>query len=167
MVYRTLIRTIKEWIHVDETMERILNEPVTAVMTRCPLPVHTDTPLSTILERFSSSSHPLVVVEKDGRLAGVITPMDLISVLVPAAGPSNRHLISGLDRFLKSAAQNAEDVMSDEPLTLPEGARISDALREMEHGYSSSIILIDTQNVAVGCVELTDIIAYLFRSEPR
>lgn len=152
---------------MDETTEKILNEPVTAVMTRCPFPVHKDTPLSAILERFSTSSHPLIVVEKDGSLAGVINPMDLISVLTPGAGPTSRHLISGLDRFLKSAAQNAEDVMSDEPLTLPESARISDALREMEHGHSSAIILINTRNMAVGCVELTDIIAYLHRSMSR
>jgi CBS domain-containing protein len=151
----------------EEEIERTLQQPVTAVMTRCPLPVHTDTPLSAILERFSTSSHPLIVVGNDGSLAGVITPMDLISVLTPGAGATNRHLISGLDRFLKSAAQNAEDVMSDDPLTLTDGARISDALQTMERGHSSSIILVNEKNMAVGCVELTDIIAYLHRSTSR
>jgi CBS domain-containing protein len=152
---------------VEEEIEKILKEPVRAVMTRCPLPLHPDTPLSSVFEQFSHSNHPLIVVDTDGTLAGVITPADLISVLTPCEGPKGRPQISGLDRFLKSTAQNARDLMSDEPLTVPEHAKICDALLAMEHGHSSSVILVDGKNCAVGCIELSDIIAYLCRSLPR
>jgi len=152
---------------VEKAIEKILNEPVTAVMTACPLPVRPDMPLSVVFERFSHSNHPLTVVDADGTLAGVITPMDLISVLTPDEAPGGRHQISGLDRFLKSTAQDARDLMSDEPLTVPENAKIADALQAMEHGHSSSVILMNSMDQAVGCIELSDIIAYLVRSLPR
>jgi CBS domain-containing protein len=152
---------------VEKAIEKILQEPATAVMTRCPLPVHPDTPVFTVLERFSHSNHPVIVVDTDGTLVGVITPMDLISVLYPGDGQGGRHLISGLDRFLKSTAQNARDLMSDEPLTVPEDTKICDALQAMEQGHSSSVIIVNEKNVAVGCIELADIIAYLYRFLPR
>jgi len=152
---------------VEKAIEKILKEPVAAVMTACPLPVRPDTPLSVVLERFSHSNHPLTVVDADGTLAGVITPMDLISVLTPDEAPGGRHQISGLDRFLKSTAQDARDLMSDEPLTVPENAKIADALQAMEYGHSSSVILMNSKDQAVGCIELSDIIAYLVRSLPR
>ena len=152
---------------VEKTLEKILQQPVSAVMTACPLPLKPDVPLSHILERFSHSNHPLTVVESDGRLAGVITSADLISVLTPGAVPGERHGIPGLDRLLKSTAQNARDIMSDEPLTVPETAKIADALHVMEHGHSASVILINANHQAVGCIELSDIIAYFYRSLPR
>jgi len=152
---------------VEKAIEKILQEPATAVMTRCPLPVHPDTPILSVLERFSHSNHPVIVVDTDGTLAGVITPEDLISLLIPGEGHGGRHLISGLDRFLKSTAQNARDLMSDEPLTVPEDTKICDVLQAMEHAHSSSVILMNGKDVAVGCIELADIIAYLYRSLPR
>ncbi len=152
---------------VEKTIEKILQEPVTAVMTRCPLPVHPETPIFRVLEQFSHSNHPVIVVDSDGTLAGVITSMDIISALTPGGGLGGRHMISELDRFLKSTAQNARDLMSDEPLTVPEDAKICDALQAMEHGHSSSVILLNEKNIAVGCIELADIIAYLNRSLPH
>ena len=152
---------------MEDEIAYVMQEPVTAVMTRCPLPVHPDTPVARVLEQYSHTSHPVVVAETDGTLAGVITPMDLIEVIAPGKGPNKRHMISGLDRFLKSTAQNARDLMSDEPVTVPHTARISDALETMEHGHATSVILLDEKNVAVGCVELADIIAYLLRPRPH
>lgn len=152
---------------MEKSIEKALQEPVITVMTRCPLPIHPDTPISRVFEQFSHSNHPVIVVDSDGTLAGVITPTDIISVLTPDEGLGGRHLISGLDRFLKSTAQNARDLMSDEPFTVPENAKICDALQAMEHGHSSSVILLNEKNVAVGCIELADIIAYLYRSQPH
>ncbi len=152
---------------MEKSLEKILQEPVTAVMTRCPLPVHPDTPIFRVLEQFSHSNHPVIVVDSDGTLAGVITSMDIISALTPGEGFGSRHQISELDRFLKSTAHNARDLMSDEPLTVPEDAKICEALQAMEHGHSSSVILLNEKNIAVGCIELADIIAYLYRSLPH
>ena len=166
MASRTYIR-MKQGKMMEEAIEKNLQEPVTVVMTKCPLPVHPDTPLSRVLEQFSHTNHPVIVVDTDGTLAGVITPLDLITALTPGEGTGGRHSISELDRLLKSTAQNARDLMSDEPLTIPEDSNIGDALLAMEHGHSTSVILLNAKNAAVGCVELADIIAYLYRFLPR
>lgn len=153
---------------MEEAIEKAIQEPVTAAMTKCPLSILPDAPLFEVLEQFSrQSNHPLIVIDPDGTLSGVITPMDLISALTPGAGFRGRHQISGLDRFLKSTAKNARDLMSDEPITVNENATISDALRTMEHAHSSSVIIVNDKKVAVGCIELADIIAYLHRSLAR
>ena len=150
---------------VDEVLEKRLDEPVTAAMTLCPIPVRPDTSFSHVLLQYSrQSDHPVIVENPDGTLAGVITPKDLISALIPADGTGGRYLISDLDRILKSTAQNAGDILSDEPLTVPEHAQIRDALLVMEHGHSSSVIIVNGKNVPVGCVNLADIIAFLIRS---
>lgn len=149
---------------MEKAIEKAIQESVTVIMTKCPLSIHPDTPLSHVLEEFSrQSNHLLTVIENDGTLLGVITPLDLIAAITPGAGTGGRHRISGLDRFLKSTAQNARDLMSDEPLTLREDATIGDALRTMEHGHSPSVIIVDEKKTAVGCIELADIIAYLHR----
>lgn len=162
-----LIRNTGRGTRVEEEIVKVLQEPVTVVMIPCPPAVHPDTPVTRVLEQFSRTGHPMLVVGTDGSFAGVITPGDLISVISPGNGPKKRYIISGLDRFLKSTAQNARDLMSDEPLTVPATARISDALQAMEHGHATSVILLDEKNMAVGCVELSGIIAYLIRSLPR
>lgn len=150
---------------MEGSLEKSLEEPVTAVMTLCPIPVHPDTPFSHVLEQYSrQSDHPLIVKNPDGTLAGVITAADLISALLPGDSAGGRYLISELDRILKSTAQNARDLLSDEPLTVPEYAKIRDALLAMEHGHSSSVIIIDGKNKPVGCISLADIIAFLIRS---
>jgi CBS-domain-containing membrane protein len=149
----------------EEEIEKILRQPVTGIMIACPLPVSPDASLITVLGQFSrQGNHPLMVLEDDGTLAGVITPVDLISVLTPLGGSGERHLISGLDRFLKSTAQNAGDIMSDEPMRVRTDATLGDALREMEHAHSTSVIVVNEKNTAVGCIELADIIAVLSRS---
>jgi CBS-domain-containing membrane protein len=153
---------------VDERIEKAIREPVNVVMSKCPLAIQPDAPIPRVLEQFSrQSNHPLMVIEPDGTLAGVITPMDLISALTPSAGTGGRHRISGLDRYLKSTAQNARDLISDEPMTIHKDATIGDALRRMEHSHSPSVIIVDENEAAVGCIELADIIAYLHRSLSR
>ena len=152
----------KKGIAVDQSREKKMHEPITGVMTRCPITVDPETPFSRVLEQYScQSDHPLIVVNPDGTLAGVITSRDLISVLIPGDGTGGRYLISELDRILKSTAQNAGDLISDEPLTVSDTAKIRDALLAMEHGYSSQVIVINNKNEPVGCIGLADIIAFL------
>jgi CBS domain-containing protein len=150
---------------VEESYEIILQEPVTMAMTQCPLPIHPDTSLFEVFEQFSrQSNHPIIVINPDNTLAGVITPMDIISVLTPGEAAGGRYLISELDRLLKSIAHSASDLLSDEPLTVSEDAKIRDALLAMEHGHSSSVIVVNRKMEPVGCINLSDIIAFLIRS---
>jgi len=135
-------------------------------MTSCPLSVHPDTPRSQVLELFSrESDNPLLVTESDGSLAGVITPLDIIASLIPAAGTGGRHRISELDRYLKSTAQNARDLISDEPMTLQKNATIGEALQMMEQSHSPTLIVVSEDRTAAGCVALAQVIAYLIRSQ--
>jgi CBS domain containing-hemolysin-like protein len=150
--------------HLDEIISRALSEPATAVMAACPLSILPDAPLSDVFDRFSrQSNHPLIVIDKDGTVSGVITPVDLIAAITPLSGFRGRHHISGLDRFLKSTARTAHDLMSEETLLVHEKATISDVLRRMEHAHATSVIIVDAAKKPVGCVELSDIIAYLHR----
>lgn len=149
---------------MGKALEKILQESVTTIMTQCPLSVYQDTPFSQVLEQYSQQSNlPLIVSNPDGTLAGVITPMDLISALTPGDGSGGRYLISELDRLLKSTAKNAYDLISDESLTVPESAKIKDALLALEHGHSSSVIIVNGKNEPIGCISLADIIAFLIR----
>lgn len=142
-----------------------LHEHVDTVMTSCPPSVPADTPRLQVLERFSrESDKPVLVTEADGSLAGVITPRDIIATLTPDADVGGRHRISELDRYLKSTAQNARDLVSDEPLTLKKSATIGDALQKMEQSHSPTLIVVDEDGRAVGCVALAPVIAYLTRS---
>lgn len=153
---------------MEERIESAIRERVDGVITSCPLAVQADAPLSQVLEQFSrQGNHPLIVVEPDGTLAGVISPTNLITALTPAEGTGGRHRISGLDRYLKSTAQNARDLISDIPLTIGKNARIDDTLRMMEQTQSPSVIVVDETGAAVGCVELADIIAYLHNTLNR
>ena len=136
-------------------------------MTQCPLPVYPDTPFLHVLEQYSrQSNHPLIIINPDGTLAGVITSMDLISALTPRQSARNKYLITELDRLLKSTAENARDLLSDEPLTVPDTGNIRDALLAMEHSHSSSVIVVNRKNQPIGCIGLADIIAFLISSLP-
>jgi CBS domain-containing protein len=148
---------------MEDTYRKRLQEPVTEVMISCPLPVSPDASLPIVLEHYSrQSNHPLIIISPDGTLTGVITPMGLISALIPGNGAGGRYLISELDRLLKSTAQSARDLISDEPLTVPDHATIKDALLAMEHGHSSSVIIVNPKNEPVGCTDLAGIISFLF-----
>lgn len=101
----------------------------------------------------------------DGTFAGVITTKDLISALTPGDGAGGRYLISELDRILKTTARNAQDLLSDESITVPENASISDALQAMEYGNSSMVIIVNRKNKPIGCITLADIIGHLIHSD--
>jgi Predicted signal-transduction protein containing cAMP-binding and CBS domains len=149
----------------EDRIETALRERVDTVMTRCPLTIHADTPRSEVLGLFSrQSSTPVLVTESDGSLAGVITPRDIITTLTPDADAGGRNRISELDRYLKSTAQNARDLVSDEPVTIWKNATIGDALQRMEQSHFTTVIVVGEDGMPVGCVDLAEIIAYLTRS---
>jgi CBS-domain-containing membrane protein len=157
---------IQERNMAEDRIETRLHERVDTVMTPCPLSISADIPRSQVLELFSrQNDKPVLVTESDGSLAGVITPLDIIAALIPAAGSGGRHRISELDRYLKSTAQNARDLISDEPVTLKKNATIGEALQMMEQSHSTTIIVVNEDGTAAGCVTLAQVIASLTRSQ--
>ena len=141
---------------------------VTAVMKVIPLSISPDLPLHEVLLRFSKAGNqPLVVIEPGGGFVGVITPMDIVEAISSSMGLQNKRMISDFERFLKGSAQTAGDLITDERMLVQDHARISEAISVMERTRSSFIIVVNKQNSAIGCVELSDIIAYVIRSGPR
>lgn len=137
---------------------------VTAVMKACPLPVPPDLPLHEVFLRFSKDGNrPLVVIGPGGVFVGVITPMDLIEAISSSMGLKSKRMISGFERFLKGTAQTAGDLITDERMVVQDHARITEAISVMERTRSSFIIVVNEQNSAIGCVELSDIIAYVIK----
>ncbi|MDP3565008.1 MAG: CBS domain-containing protein [Methanoregula sp.] len=132
------------------------------LMKRCPLSILPDLPLSEIIQRFSEANNfPLMVIEPDGTYAGVITPMDILAAISPAAGIRHAPSISGLDRLMKSTARTARDLMTEGEGSLFEDAEVSDAIRLMERTHSTLIIVLNNEQKPVGCITLSDIIGGL------
>jgi len=147
---------------LDGHLHSVLQQPVTAVMTGCPLSVPPDTPVTEVLDRFSRAGvHELMVIGCNGTVEGVITSRDVIAAITPGAGTRKDHQISGLDRLLKSTAATARDLVSEESLRIPDNSTIIEALSAMEHSFASSLIVVDGNNIAVGCVDLSGILALL------
>ncbi|MFA4860827.1 CBS domain-containing protein [Methanoregula sp.] len=147
---------------MDDVIQRAALYPVTDVMTSCPLSVHPETPVPEILDLFSRPNlHQVLVIGDDEKVYGVITTRDIIAAVTPGAGSLKGHQIAGLDRLLKSTASAARDLVSDEPLSISMTATLLDALKAMEHSFSPSLIVVDKNNRAVGCVNLAGILSFL------
>jgi predicted transcriptional regulator len=147
---------------LDNEVQQALQQPVTTVMTSCPFSVRPDTPIAEVLRLFSRPGvHQLIVTGTDGTVYGVITSRDIIAAITPGAGTLKSHHISGLDRLMKSFAAVASDLVSGEVLKIPDSATILEALRAMEHAYSSSLIVVNRDGTAVGCIDLASILALL------
>lgn len=143
-------------------MERAARHPVTEVLRPCPLAIRPDTPVAEVFLKFSHPDvHQLLVIGEDKTVAGVITTRDVIEAITPGAGTLKSHQISGLDRLLKSTATTARDLVSSKPHTIPSTATLLEALREMEHASASSLIITDRTNMAIGCIDLAGILAFL------
>jgi CBS domain containing-hemolysin-like protein len=148
----------------DEQL-RAGQQAVTAVMKACPPPIPPDLPLHEVFLRFSKEGNrPLVVTGPGGVFAGVITPMDIVEAISSSMGLKNKRMISGFERFLKGTAQTAGDLIADERIIVRDHARITEVISVMERTRSSFIIVVNEQNSAIGCVELSDIIAYGIQS---
>jgi len=82
------------------------------------------------------------VVEKDGRLAGIITDGDLRRKM--ATTPNIQDL-------------NAQDVMTTNPVTIPQTTLAVEALALMEQRKITSIVVIDAERRVEGVVHLHDL----------
>lgn len=82
------------------------------------------------------------VVEKDGRLAGIITDGDLRRKMAAAANVLEL---------------TAKDVMSPNPVTIPHTTLAAEALAMLEQGKITSIVVIDADRRVEGIVHLHDL----------
>ncbi|GAB7014687.1 hypothetical protein JCM10550A_00530 [Methanogenium cariaci] len=138
--------------------------PITAIMQEDFVRVHPETPVADIYRSFTRKGcFDIIVCDEACRFLGIITRMDLLSAITPGMGVRSRRKLGCLECLHKSAARHAGELMTRSHVTVPDTATIAETLLAMEKNRHPDLIVIDGDGVAVGLVEMCDIIAFLVR----
>ena len=132
----------------------LLDAKIKVLNRRDPLTARPGTALAECLAAIQRSGvgDLVIVVEDDGRLAGVLTERDIFGRLIG----------SSVD-----VRQPVDDFMTTSPHTLsPEGS-IREALELMQSGRYRNIPLVDEHGGLVGIVRQVDILKYLAEAFPE
>ncbi|WP_058969115.1 KpsF/GutQ family sugar-phosphate isomerase [Type-D symbiont of Plautia stali] len=128
--------------HPGGSLGRRLLTRVVDVMQRDVPTVKTDAPFKIVIQRITSGCQGMVVVEDaTGNLAGIITDGDL------------RRFMEKEDEL---GTATAEQMMTREPLTLPEETMIFEAEEKMQKHRVSSLLVTDKTNKITGLVRIFD-----------
>ncbi|MDD5420402.1 MAG: CBS domain-containing protein [Methanomicrobiaceae archaeon] len=139
--------------------------PVTEIMRREFEHVLPETPLDIVLEKFSERGrHGLIVLDDAGRFAGVILLTDLLSCINPHIGIPSRRRGHGIMCILRGSEQMAGDLVTRPHLAIPQTATLEDALGHMAQDQHPYLVVTDDAGIALGCLELSDIILFLRES---
>jgi arabinose-5-phosphate isomerase len=85
-----------------------------------------------------------MLVEADGRLCGLFTDSDLARLF-------ERRADAALDRPIR-------EVMTAQPITVPVGARVAEALEILRRYKISELPVVDADGRPVGLLDITDLI---------
>jgi CBS domain-containing protein len=135
----------------------ILDETLAVIGRREPLAVGSGASLADCLRLIQRSGvgDSVLVVDADGRLAGVLTERDVFGHLTGGPGDG-----AGLDRPV-------ETLMNADPHRLRLDQTVRDAMELMQTGRYRNIPLVDEDRRAVGVVRQQDILRYLAESFPE
>lgn len=140
------------------------NTPISEIMQTDFARVHTETPVADIYRSFTGRGcDDIIVCDEDDRFQGIITRMDLLSSITPGMGIRSRRKLGCLECIHKSAALHAGDLMTRSHVTVPYTATVAETLQAMEKNRHPDVIVVDTDGIARGLVEMCDIIAFLVR----
>jgi len=140
------------------------NTPIREIMQTDFPRVHQETPIAEIYRSFTGRGcADIIVCDEDDRFLGIITRMDLLSGITPGMGIRSRRKMGCLECIHKSAALHAGDLMTRSHVTVPASATVAETLQAMEKNRHPDVIVVDEQGIAVGLVEMCDIIAFLVR----
>lgn len=141
------------------------------IMTKEVVSVGPDTPLieaAKILVEYKFDGVP--VVDKENKLAGILTEYDLISKSSAIHLPTFQKIIQDIGVYRKDkkhftkdleeiASLRVKDVMNNDPLTLPEDATYEDAVTAFrDHHRVNPIPVIDKDKKVVGVVSRYDVL---------
>ena len=107
------------------------------------------------------------VVDKDGRLIGLVTEYDLINKTSAVHLPTLQVVLKNIPLFKQDQAHFQEeilslkvsDIMNKEPLTLPEAASFEDVIKLFkEHHRVNPIPIVDKDNRVVGVISRFDVL---------
>jgi CBS domain-containing protein len=144
-----------------------LTLPVSGLMTE-PVTVNRYHSLDHLINLMSERNEPLVVVNNDGTLAGIITDSNLafytyrdgatglpgkdVKVLRKDDAGGKKRL-----RHIRSVSAVAEDIMSRPVITIGKDAPVTEAVGLMREHAINSVVVVDGMNLA-GIVKRDDII---------
>jgi CBS domain-containing protein len=129
----------------------VLETPVSQVMVRNPFMVSPDDSVVAAVDSMNAHRIGCVLVQKDGKLVGILTERDLLRKVIFRDG--NR-------------AWKVEAVMTRHPATLPESASVAYALNKMSVDGYRHIPIVDDAGQAVGLVSVKDIIHFFVEYFP-
>lgn len=126
---------------------------VKATMTRNPLTVFPDSPVTEaqLLMR-REKIHHLPVVDRRGKLVGIVTQKDLLNVSPSAATTLDMYEMTSLLAKLK-----VEAAMSRTPVTVAEDAPIEEAARLMADNDMGGLPVVGKDQMLVGIITESDI----------
>ncbi|WP_312239649.1 KpsF/GutQ family sugar-phosphate isomerase [Pantoea sp.] len=128
--------------HPGGSLGRRLLTRVSDVMQRDVPSVAIDAPFKTVIARITSGCQGMVVVQDEaGNLAGMITDGDL------------RRFMERSDAL---ASATAAQMMTREPMTLPEETMIIEAEEKMQKHRVSSLLITNKENKVTGLVRIFD-----------
>ncbi len=130
----------------------VLQTPISQIMVRDPLMVDIDATVVAAVNVMNERRTGCVLVQKDGKLAGIFTERDLLRKVIFRDG--NR-------------SWKVESVMTRDPVTLPESASIAYALNKMSVDGYRHIPIVDAAGKAIGVVSVKDIIHFVVEWFPE
>jgi CBS domain-containing protein len=138
--------------------------PITEIMWEDFPRVHPETPVAEIYRSFTRRGcFDIIVCDDDCRFLGIITRMDLLSGITPGMGIRSRRKLGCLECLHKSAARHAGDLMTRSHVTVSDTATVAETLLAMEKNRHPDVIVVNDEGIALGLVEMCDIIAFLVR----
>jgi acetoin utilization protein AcuB len=116
-----------------------------------------DDPLVVAKEIFDAMKfHHLLVVDGEGRLAGVMSDRDLLKALSPYVGTAAENT-----RDLATLNKRAHQIMSHKPVTLPPEADISEAVKLILSARITCVPVVDAAFKPVGILTWRDLLRSL------
>jgi arabinose-5-phosphate isomerase len=103
--------------------------------------------------RFGRRTGAVMLLDEDGRLSGLFTDSDLARLIEARRD-------AALDRPIA-------EVMTGQPLTLPVGARVAEALELLQKHKISELPIVDAAGRPVGLIDITDLISEVQCEEER
>jgi len=138
--------------------------PITEIMREDFPRVHPATPVAEIYRSFTRRGcFDIIVCDEECRFMGIITRMDLLSGITPGMGVRSRRKLGCLECLHKSAARHAEELMTRSHVTVSDSATLAETLLAMEKNRHPDVIVVNEAGIALGLVEMCDIVAFLVR----
>jgi len=132
----------------SEDIRRILETRIQDLLHELPpfLKVTEETPIEVFIDAMKlQGANVAVVVGRNGRITGIVTRLDLLKILELETRTPQRLRVLALPKLPKPGKIKVGDIMTENPVTLGETARVRDAVDLMSKYRISNIIIVDSK----------------------